>query len=246
MSSSLVRTEDEVRLTHRHRIAIHTLHHIAGWSEREIARRIGESQSTVNYVITYPLTPRSNRVAAYKIDTLKRQEIVQLLEASPGARRLTHGQLKARLGLDCSDNTLRIALRNEGFRRCVALVKPYLSDDYKEVRLAFAHTFADWTVQDWLRVNFVDEAQFYIGDRQRQYVTRRPHERESQDCLQAKVHKGKAYMVHGQICNGTIGLLTRWDRTVKGTLTGEGYANNILPVSLSQSLACSTNKLLGD
>ncbi len=129
------------RLTERQRVAIYTFHHLAGWDHHEISEHVGSPVSTVRSVLTQPLTPRANKVAAYKISTSARKELDPLMEMSPGARRLTYGELKERLGLNCSDTTLRDALCKEGFRRCIAICKPFLTNAHCRARFEFGLTY---------------------------------------------------------------------------------------------------------
>ena len=50
-----------------------------------------------------------------------------------------------------------------GLNSCIAVKKPFLSDNHKVERLAFAKEHSHWTLEDWNKVIWTYEASFEIG-----------------------------------------------------------------------------------
>jgi hypothetical protein len=48
----------------------------------------------------------------------------------------------------CSEYAIRHALRKAGFRRYLALKKPPLNNDVKDLRLQWAEIHVKWTIED--------------------------------------------------------------------------------------------------
>ena len=93
--------------------------------------------------------------------------------------RYPHDNLKA-LGTPSksshtlSQPTVRKYLRDEGFFRFKARKKPYLSPKHKKDRLRWGKEHLRWTIEDWSRVIWTDEATFETGlDSRSCYVTRK-------------------------------------------------------------------------
>jgi transposase len=59
-------------------------------------------------------------------------------------------------------------LKDSGLQSRIDRKKPFLSQVYKEKRLAFAKSHVNWTVQQWKNVIWTDEATFEIGKKFRQ------------------------------------------------------------------------------
>lgn len=96
--------------------------------------------------------------------------LVYFVESSAEARQMTYGELGHYLGLVCSNRTIARTLNNSGFRRCVAVSKPFLSEAHKAKRLRWALEHQDWDIEDWYRVIWTDESAMRIGGPQRLWV----------------------------------------------------------------------------
>lgn len=218
------------QLTYCQKTVIWSLSLFAGWSVSRISERLSIPTTTVHDALRRPITPPEPKQGRKLIKDADLYHIVRLIEEDPTLRRLTYAGLRDRLQLTCSVSTIRRALREVGFRRCVAIQKPFLSPKHMAARLEFAIEVFQWPVETWMRVNFTDEAAFYIGDSENVWILRRPGEEGSPDCIVPSFKPGKAYMVHGQMCNGSTGPLTNWDRDELGNITGESFTEYILPV----------------
>ena len=59
--------------------------------------------------------------------------------------------------------TLRKEVHDLGLNSCIGVKKPFLSNNHKAERLAFAKEHSHWTLEDWSKVIWTDEASFEIG-----------------------------------------------------------------------------------
>ena len=57
---------------------------------------------------------------------------------------------------------LRKEVHDLGLNSCIAVKKPFLSDNHKVERLAFAKEHSHWTLEDWSKVIWTDEASFIV------------------------------------------------------------------------------------
>ena len=147
------------RVTYKQRVQIHCLSSSAGLSIEEIARKLGLSTSTIQNILTQPTTPQKvTRNSTRLINTPVKERLLDFIESSAESRRMTYGQLRQSLGLSCSDSTVRRVLFGAGYRRCIAQVKPYLTDRTKQLRLQWAMDHVGWTLHDWARVIWTDES----------------------------------------------------------------------------------------
>lgn len=97
--------------------------------------------------------------------------IYEVFEAEPFASNREVLQVLAEKGISLSLLTLRRARRRLGYGRFVALVRPYLSPQHKEKRLAYAAE-QERLFQEWRKVIFCDEVPLYVNQQHRAYVTR--------------------------------------------------------------------------
>ena len=80
--------------------------------------------------------------------------------------------------------TLRKEVHDLGLNNSIAVKKPFLSDNHKVERLALAKEHSHWTLGDWSKVIWTDEASFEIGKLSRQvHVWRKYHERYQWNCI---------------------------------------------------------------
>ena len=104
-----------------------------------IAALVKQPYSTVHYIVNEAQTPtRGGYRNALAYGSPIRRRLVDFLESNAWARRLTYSELSFHAGVPCSDSTVARYLKKEGFRRCVAHAKPWLTAAHRRVRLAFA------------------------------------------------------------------------------------------------------------
>lgn len=132
------------------------------------------------------------------------------------------------IGIQASKQQLRTAFDIEGYHRRVARTKPYLSMLNKRYRLQWAKDHVFWTVQDWLRVIWTDEASFYIGAfRGRVWVTRNATEEFNDQCLIPRFQRHTHVMVWPAICADRLGPLVIWDKNW-GNITSKAYSRTCI------------------
>ena len=89
-------------------------------------------------------------------------------------------KVREELGLACSVETLKRRMHQRGYYHCVACQKPYLTLVQVTARYLWAIAHLFWTVE-WLRVLWLDEVTFLIGDRfTKARVTRNINKGESE------------------------------------------------------------------
>ena len=137
-------------------------------SQPTISRLLASNQS--RRTITRLGRPRliSNRTARY---------LARLATRGWGSRRMIYKQIAQSIGLDVSVKTVQRALKKLGYRRCVACSRPFITSAQAKKRVAFAIKHLYWTINNWARVIWSDEASFETGKRGRVFITRRAEER---------------------------------------------------------------------
>ena len=65
-------------------------------------------------------------------------------------------------------NTIQTYIRRRGFGNHISVKKLYLNSTYKAAKLAFAHKFVHWIVEDWYKVIWIDESSFELEKNSRQ------------------------------------------------------------------------------
>lgn len=83
-----------------------------------------------------PATPTKPRGRKKLCDTGHRQRLIRYITADSEGRRASYRELRAICPF--SSRTIRRRLHFEGFRRCVAIAKPLLTEDHKLQRLQWA------------------------------------------------------------------------------------------------------------
>jgi transposase len=140
----------------------------AGWSSMAIASRLGRDKATINRILAAAKASpdlgvpsrkkgsgRPRQVTEDVLKALKRQ-----ITKYPG---MTAGQLRETVPelSTLSDRTVQHALQK--YLRMpsrVAALKPLLTEKMKRKRLAFCHTYKNWSADDWAKVMYSDESMF--------------------------------------------------------------------------------------
>lgn len=167
------------------------------------------------------------------LDTPAKRRLIDFVESSAEARRLTWAELIHHQGLNCSTRTIQRYLHGAGFRRCLAIPKPWLTEKQKEACLAWAHEHADWDFIDWGRVIWTDESAIHTGGKKEVYVTRRTNQQFFPDFLRPKFPKPHFTMIWGAIIDGQVDPMVLWDKQVWGNITPTGFVEYIFPVSIT-------------
>lgn len=221
----------EISQVRRH--AIHSLRAHAGWTIRRSAQQLNIPRSTIHRLSHQSqqgrFKPKKRSGRPRIVTPIIRQKLVSVATATAHNRRLPYASLSALIGVRMSPAVVGAALQEEGFHRRVACQKPFLTPAQKSKRFNWALEHAHWGVEEWRRVIWTDEAAFNVGGTHgRIWVTRRPGEEYSEDCLIPKFKKLSLLMVWGAISGigGRLSLVF-WDKKNWGRITAQKYRDKI-------------------
>lgn len=156
-------------------IALHEIH----CSYAEIARQVKLTRPTV-VTIVHRITrnpdascDRKKRVGRpVKLDARARRALIRHIDRNPHENLLALAT-PSKSGHKLSRCTVRKYMKTAGFFRSRARRKPFLTIRHKAVRLQWGREHNDWTIEDWSRVIWTDEATFETGLDTCCYVSRR-------------------------------------------------------------------------
>jgi transposase len=143
-------------------------------------------------------------------------------------RRLSYQTIASLEGIAGCRRTLTDAFIRSGYNRRVAQKKPWLSDKHQADRLAWAQLHKDWTIEQWNRVLWTDEASFTTGGFGVIYVTRLVDEKYDPSCLVPKFRGFSSWMAHGCISGTSKGPLVVYEKGL-GKITAERYSSEVVP-----------------
>lgn len=205
-------------------------------SEREIARRLGLSTSTVHYWIIRRGESAQTKQGRPRITN--KDEDQALFRASCSNPFLTAVDLRG--NLKCSIDTIRNRLKEKGLKCRIPARKPFLTQYHKQMRYVFAQSHLNWTLQDWSRVVFSDEKVFRSSSRGalRVYRPLKNSDRYDDAYLVPSTNPSTGSSPRFTICvwmcfSGTG--LRRLHRIERKTLNSEYYTTQIL-ASIEQDL----------
>lgn len=175
---------------------------LSGWSNGDVAAKLGLSKSTVSRQYRrlletrdpYSVRPKTGR--PHKLSDSDGRLAARIM-ARGEARDAT--DLKRKQFKHVHAATVRRQLRRQGLGAYVRRRKPFLSKAAKQVRREWAKMFIDWSDEDWSDVIFSDESKFNLfGSDGRQWCWRRPGHEYDDVHVQKKVkHGGGNIMVWG-------------------------------------------------
>ena len=211
------------------RCAMKALHSLAMWPMTRISAQLNRPYRTVFDVCNEPSTPRPKRQGLKVYESPQLRRLIDEIEASPTARRLNYTALAMRCDVPASNSTISRYLRSKGYRRCVAVAKPFLTDQQRLARLDWAIQHQNWTVDEWKRIIWTDESAFHIGGQQRVFVTRTRAQRYEPSCLSPRFQKAPHVMVWAAFCGGyKCWPPVVWD-PAWGKMTSSSFCDRVLP-----------------
>ncbi|CAK9809101.1 hypothetical protein ANTQUA_LOCUS5882 [Anthophora quadrimaculata] len=141
------------------------------YSQREIARKCGESQFSVKHLSKK--VHMNQPVVAARAGNCGRKPLVNprgqrfLRNLAMQNRRASHSDIRKRFqeaGFSGSVATVRRNLYSMGFKYRTPIKKPKLTPSMVQKRLAWANLHTDMSLEDWQTVCFSDETTFQIMD----------------------------------------------------------------------------------
>lgn len=184
------------------------------YSVRDVVKKTGAGQGTVS---------RINKMLEGDKENSKGGRPPKLTDADKRqiSRQITSGRMdnatqaahfiNPTLPQPVSVQTVRNALKKDEYRCVVKTKRPLLTKRHRKERLQFAHTHADWTVEDWKRVLWSDETKINrIGSDGRTYVWKKKGEPLSDRTTTPTVKHGGGgnLMVWGCFGWNGVGVLT--------------------------------------
>ncbi|KAF5612832.1 transposable element TCB2 transposase [Fusarium subglutinans] len=220
----VMQTEQLLRascLPNSHQRAHAVQFHAQGFSKQAVAR-------SVNW--TQPLTCAATRVKARQITDkpctdarppvptiVQARELVKFVKSSPHARRMPLSKIAATLGLESSDTAIRNALGRYGYKLYPAVVRPFINEGTRKLRLEFAQSHVNWTVEQWNKVLFTAEVRIPLTDAHEPLVIRQSEEEYHLDCINdvpaepVTCNDSELYFAHFSGLTGK-GPLIAWSR----------------------------------
>ena len=188
-----------------------------GYSQREVAHRVGCSQRSVSDILKKQrLTGcvRDRKILGRKIKTTSKEDRI-IVRKSKADRFKSAPEIKAEIqaehGVCISSSTKRRRSRGAGLKGCRTRQKLRPTKRHKKTCLEFATLHKHWTATQWSRVIFSDESRFLIHSSDgRAYVRRMVGEALNVNCVQSTVkHGGGGIMVWGCISKKGMGILEK-------------------------------------
>ena len=202
---------------------------LAGSKQTIIAETLGVPKSSVNDIWqrflkrgTSENAPRPGRPSL----TTKRDER-QLVNTIKKDRRASLADITNKWNANVSMSTTRRVLHGLELNSRKAQKKPFLNDRHIAQRLAWALERKNWSLEEWKRVIWTDEASFELGKNSREIrVWRKSDEVWNADCLAPTFKSGRvSLMVWGCMVHGRLGPLVILP---VGKMNGEKYVQLIL------------------
>ena len=130
-------------------------------------------------------------------------------------------ELKSSTHIDVHTDTIRRALRSEGYFACNKRKKPLLSVAHRKARVDFAKTYVSWTVEDWKRVIFSDETKvnIYGSDGNRYCWKQRGSELNQNHVIPTVKFGGGSIMVWSCFSFHGVG----YEKLILGTMNSDLY-----------------------
>lgn len=209
-----------------------------GKSLREIAKTMGRSHSSIQYVIknfqsTGSILSKARTGRPSKLTEREKRTILASVKENP---RITASKISENLRESFSkhihEDTVRKILKKNDYHGRVARRKPYISDINRQKRMDFANEYIKMAPEFWEKVLFSDESKFCIfGIKGKKLVWRKSGTALNKENLVPTVkHGGGGVMVWGCMSAKGVGKLT----FIESTMDQYGYLN-ILKENLKQS-----------
>lgn len=138
-------------------------------------------------------------------------------------------QLETDLGVNCSPETVRRALRNQGLGAIEKPDKTLLTTDHVKRRLAWCREHKDWTIDDWKRVVWTDETKINrFNSDGRQWVWIRANEDlQNYHCKLKVKHGGGNIKLWSAITYAGVGWICRINGNMDKTLYKEILSDDL-------------------
>jgi hypothetical protein len=152
-----------------------------GWSFAAIASQCDVIERQVQYACAHPATLQKRRGRPSTTTEEYDEQIEAIVTHDSAGRQLSYKEIAAMTNSTVS--RVRQTLRRLGYRRCVAIRKPPISEANRRARLQWATEHRHWTRDQWDTILWSDETWVTAGPHSRVWVTRKPDELLHRDCV---------------------------------------------------------------
>lgn len=195
-----------------------------GASVRETVAETGVSRSSVarirKQLDNLPELANSGRPSA--LSARDKRKIVRLVNKKglENAEKLNR-ELKSSTHIDVCTQTVRRALKSEGYFASNKKKKPLLSIAHRKARMDFAKTYSSWTVEDWKRVIFSDETKVnrLCSDGNQYCWKKRGSALSENHVVPTLKFGGGSIMVWSCFCYSGVG----YEKLILGTMNSDVY-----------------------
>ena len=139
-----------------------------GYTQREIAIRVGCSQKSVSDILKKQQdtgTVRDKKIPGRKRKTTAKEDRI-MVRKSKSERFKAAPEIRAEMqiehGVNVSSSTARRRLREADLSGYKSRQKPRLTFRHKKAHLQFTRSHKDWSARMWSRVIFSDESRFLL------------------------------------------------------------------------------------
>lgn len=200
-------------------------------SEREIARQLGLSPSTVHYWIQRRGQKADTKPGRPRVTNPQQDQT--LYDTSTREPFLSAVDLQKAIVPSCSADTVRNRLKEKGLKCRIPARKPFLTPHHRQMRFVYALRHINWTMDLWERVVFSDEKIFRSTSRGALRVYRPKHGSDRYDDKYL-VHSSNPAMVGTPRFTICVWMafgkhLRRLLRVEQRTLNAQYYTTQILP-----------------
>jgi hypothetical protein len=122
----------------------------------------------------------------------------QAISSDRKHREMPFFEVAEELDLHVSKTTIRNAVQSLHIHRVKPTKKLALTDIQEATRYEIALSRKDWTLNDWKKIVFSDEAAILVGEhRGRHLISRKPWERYEEDCIEIRYNNYSEAMFWG-------------------------------------------------
>ena len=214
-------------------------------SERDIAKKLDVSPSTVHYWIVRQgerATTKRGRPRATTAD--KDASIVEASRLHPFWSAV---DICRHVTPTCSVDTVRHRLKQHGMQCHTPARKPFLTPYHRQMRFAYAETYLAWPAETWHRVVFSDEKIFRSSSRGALRVYRPKGSDRFDEAYLVNASNPSGPNPRFTICVwmafGGRGRVRQLHRIEQRTLNSEYYTTHVLP-SIETHLADGVQRLV--
>ena len=143
------------------------------WKYDDIHKFTGFEISQIQYACSHSATPKKNPDRPPVLSQAQVEELIDFVRASIKNRQMSYTQLASTLNFGVKEFAIRTALQREGFHRQLAMRKPSISEQVRQIQLKWAEEHVNWTMEQWYNILWTDETWVTAGRYIRTWVTRK-------------------------------------------------------------------------